>query len=229
MVRHGKLSTAFAGLASLSLAATPVAAAELPAPTTGGPVQADPAWSDASVTAERSRRHHYRDRYRHRHHRNRGIDAGDVIAGVLILGGIAAVASAIDNDRNEPRRGYRGPVRVDRSNGLDRAAQMCVAEIERDARVASVDGVDRTPRGWQVNGALYDGEGFTCHIGNDGRIDDIDYGRRGVTYRTQASDAQYGDDVYSAAWNSVDSGPASSVRPAYPGGPLPGEAGYDDY
>ncbi len=43
-------------------------------------------------------------------HRDRddGIDAGDVIAGALIIGGIAAVAGAIDNDRDDYRdRNYR--------------------------------------------------------------------------------------------------------------------------
>ncbi|WP_338445017.1 hypothetical protein V5F89_07385 [Pelagerythrobacter marensis] len=235
MIRHRKPTFAFAGLAALSMAAAPVAApvaaAELPAPGPVGAAQADPAWGDAGVIAERSRWHHRRDRHRHRHHRHRdrGIDAGDVIAGALILGGIAAVASSIDNDRYEPRRDYRSPDRGYRGDGLDRAADMCVAEIERDARVASVDGVDRTSRGWQVRGTLYDGQAFTCRIGNDGRIEDIDYGRRGVTYRTQARNGQHSDEVYSAAWNNADGPPASAARPAYPGGPLPGEPGYDDY
>jgi hypothetical protein len=45
------------------------------------------------------------DRYRDR---GDNIDAGDVIAGALIIGGIAAVAGAIDNNRDERReRNYR--------------------------------------------------------------------------------------------------------------------------
>ena len=36
-------------------------------------------------------------RYRH-YDRDNGIDAGDVIAGVAIIGGIAAIATALDND-----------------------------------------------------------------------------------------------------------------------------------
>ena len=44
---------------------------------------------------------------RHWHHRNRGVDAGDVIAGVLIIGGIAAVASAATrNNRDRDRARY---------------------------------------------------------------------------------------------------------------------------
>ena len=41
------------------------------------------------------------------YHRDRGIDAGDVIAGVLIIGGIAAVASAATkNNRDRQRTRY---------------------------------------------------------------------------------------------------------------------------
>lgn len=41
------------------------------------------------------------------YHRHRGVDAGDVIAGVLILGGIAAVASAAgQNNRDRQRTRY---------------------------------------------------------------------------------------------------------------------------
>ena len=40
--------------------------------------------------------------------RDRGIDAGDVIAGALIIGGIAAVASAAKNNRYDDRYRTRG-------------------------------------------------------------------------------------------------------------------------
>lgn len=233
MVRHARTAPVLAGLAALSMAASPAAAADLvaaAAPAHAGPAQAG-AWGGADVAAEHSRWRH-RDRRWHRH-RDRGIDAGDVIAGVLILGGIAAVASAMDNDTPDRRADYRPPRDDYRNGGLDRAAQMCVARIERDVRVASVDAVDRTARGWRVEGALYDGERFTCHIGNDGRIDDIDFGRGGVTYRTQARDGQWSDATYAAAWSNVDRGAATvpaapAAQPAYPGGPLPGEPGYPE-
>ena len=43
-------------------------------------------------------------------HRERGIDGGDILAGVLILGGIAAVASAASNSsRSRDARDYRYP------------------------------------------------------------------------------------------------------------------------
>lgn len=45
-------------------------------------------------------------------HRDRGIDAGDVLAGVLIIGGIAAVASAASkSNRTSDARDYRYPDR----------------------------------------------------------------------------------------------------------------------
>lgn len=221
MSRISKISAALASVAALTMAATPAAAIELPA---RGPAAADgapAAWSAESVAAERHR-------YRHRHWRDRddGIDAGDVIAGAVIIGGIAALAGAFDNDRDERRADYRDSRPSYQSDGLDRAVDMCVSEIERDVRVSSVEGVDRTFDGWRVRGSLYDGERFTCHIGTDGRISDIDYGEGGVSYRTDVRDNQWSDATYAAAWNRVDGGTAP-LQPAYPGGPLPGET-YED-
>lgn len=233
MTRISKISSALASAAALSLAGTPAAAIELPARERPAAAQETPAaWSAESVAAERSR---WRHRDRHRRDRDNGIDAGDVLAGVLILGGIAAVASAVsDSDRDRPAPDYRYPADGSgspgyQSDGLDRAADMCVAEIERDARVASVDGVERTADGWRVSGSLYDGEGFTCRIGNDGRISDIDFGGGGVSYRSAARGNQWSDEAYAAAWSRVDGGAdggAAPLQPAYPGGPLPGET-YD--
>lgn len=94
-------------LAALSLIASPAAAADLPqraashggaaldvfgAPAFGGSI-GDIAIGGESVDWGGCG---YRCRYRHRH---RGVDGGDVLAGVLILGGIAAIASAANNNR----------------------------------------------------------------------------------------------------------------------------------
>lgn len=210
-----------AGAAMLGMAATPAAAIELPSRGSAATERVSPAaWSAESVAAERSRHRH---RHRQWRHRDKGIDAGDVIAGAVIIGGIAALAGAFNNDRDEPRADYRYPQPSYQGDGLDRAADMCVSEIERDVRVASVAGVDRTAGGWRVRGSLYDGEGFTCHIGNDGRISDIEYGQGGVRYRTEARGNQWSDATYAAAWDCVDGGGAAPLQPAYPGGPLPGE------
>ncbi len=65
---------------------------------------------------------------RYRHRRDRGVDAGDVLAGILIIGGIAAIANAAkgsseryptrDSRYPEPRR---GGVSYDDGRGCDRA------------------------------------------------------------------------------------------------------------
>lgn len=216
MTRFSTLSAVLASAAALSLVATPAAALELTAPPRATAQHAPAEWSDAEVTAERSR-------WRHRHRHDDGIDVGDVIAGAVIIGGIAALAGAFDDDRDEPRVDYRTPQPSYQSSGPDRAVDMCVAEIERDVRVSSVDAVDRDASGWRVSGSLYDGEGFTCRIGNDGRISDIDYGSGGVSYSTEARGDQWSDEAYADAWSRVDGADPTPVQPAYPGGPLPGE------
>ena len=131
-------------------------------------------------------------------HRGGGIDAGDVLAGVLIIGGIAAIAGAANKanrDREyrdyprdpEPYRGYPGDRYEDRGNyrdsgrysagAIDNAVGMCTDEIERGReRIASVDNASRTGQGWQIAGQLEQGGGFSCEIDNDGRIRDIDIG-----------------------------------------------------
>jgi hypothetical protein len=111
-------------------------------------------------------RDHYRD--------NDRIDAGDVIAGALIIGGIAAIASASSN-----HRGYRDYDRYDRRDGDDRydsyrdnrwnndygygsrqAVDQCVRAAQRDAsrygraRVTDVTDIDRVDGGYKVRGRL---------------------------------------------------------------------------
>ena len=185
--------------------------------------------------------------YRDRHHRRgRGVDAGDVLAGVLILGTIAAVANAAtkanrerrpyperypypdrrDDNRRYDNRGYDVP--RGGPQGLEGAADLCLREVERDARVREVSRVERSSGGWLVTGAMVDGNSFSCSIGADGRIDRIDVGGRAQTYGANASgtaeDRQYDDDRYRSARAEMDARATDSdVRPAYPGGPLPGE------
>ncbi|QYJ08578.1 hypothetical protein KUV82_10145 [Qipengyuania flava] len=203
----------------------------MPAPVIAAPQQVAPAWAPGDDNADRYRRYRYR--------RHRGIDAGDVLTGVLILGGIAAIASAAkgsgDRDVRRDRRyrePYRGDYRYNDGRGIDRAVSMCVREIERNVRVETVDNVNRSAVGWNVTGSLYNGQGFSCSIGEDGRIEAIDYGN-GVTgysdvptdYQAGA-DRQHSDDVYTAARLRTDTAQADYAggpQPAYPGGPLPGE------
>lgn len=97
--------------------------------------------------------------------RDRGIDAGDIIAGAVILGGIAAVASAASKNRNRDGRYYNGNSRYgynDGQRGSRRAVERCVAAAEQDARrygyrfadVTQIRDVDDRRDGWRVKGRI---------------------------------------------------------------------------
>jgi hypothetical protein len=101
--------------------------------------------------------------YRHRGHD--GIDAGDVIAGALVIGGIAAIASAASNNRYD--RGYRYYDRGYDGYGYNRggygsrsAVDQCVRAAQRQAgrygwaRVTDVTRIDRIRGGYEVRGRL---------------------------------------------------------------------------
>lgn len=229
-----KLSAVPALAAALSLSITPASAAELLA--TGTPrsdVEVQSAWSPDDDIAANHRRYRYR--------RDRDIDAGDVIAGVLIIGGIAAIANAANRGRDDSYRdrdwrypdsdgaGWRG----DDPRGLDRAVRQCVGAIERDSRVETVDSANREGDGWRVTGSLYNGAGFSCSVGADGRIESIEAGGQdfgsddaGGDYG-YSEDRQWNDDRYAEERARID-GQADSEemagpQPAYPGGPVEGE------
>lgn len=98
--------------------------------------------------------------------RDRGIDAGDIIAGALILGGIAAVASSSRGDRYRDRN-YRGHNNGYRNNGYRKgnsraAVERCVRVAERRAKragyrfadVTQIRDVDRTRYGFRVKGRM---------------------------------------------------------------------------
>jgi hypothetical protein len=104
--------------------------------------------------------------------RGDGIDAGDVIAGALIIGGIAAVASAVsDNDgyRGDRYRGRgygRGYGYNDGGNGYynngygsRQAVDQCVRAARRAAgggwaRVTDVTSINRIRGGYEIRGRL---------------------------------------------------------------------------
>ncbi len=100
-----------------------------------------------------------------------GIDAGDVIAGALVIGGIAAIASAASNDRYRSGRSYGG--RYDRGYDDDRgyynngynsrqAVDQCVRAAQQEARrygggwarVTDVSSINRVRGGYEVRGRL---------------------------------------------------------------------------
>lgn len=119
-----------------------------------------------------------------------GIGAGEIIAGAVVIGGIAALAGAFDKDHD--RYDYRdGDYRShDRSRfgfgGPRGAVDRCVRAAENQARrfggyryadVLDVRDIDRTRDGFRVRGRIevgggYRGRGndrgnFTCRV--DGR------------------------------------------------------------
>ncbi len=114
-------------------------------------------------------------------HRDRGgISAGEVIAGAVVIGGIAALAGAFDGDRGD-RYDYRDrDYRYDRGDRYDRgrfgfgggpraAVDRCVRAAENQARrfggfryadVIDVRDIDRTRDGFRVRGRIDVGGGY---------------------------------------------------------------------
>ncbi len=89
------------------------------------------------------------DRYRDRG----GIDAGDIIAGVAVLGGIAAIVSALDRDTNRYGHDNRYRYRDDYRG----AVNACAHEAQRLARGANVRITDVDQRGsnrYRVEGVI---------------------------------------------------------------------------
>ncbi|WOE76247.1 hypothetical protein [Alterisphingorhabdus coralli] len=134
-----------------------------------------------------------------------GIGAGEIIAGAVVIGGIAALAGAFDrNDRanNFHRNNWRGDWR--RGNrgfnngfiGPRRAVNRCVRAAERrasriygPANVTQIRDVDRTRFGYRIRGRIVvedrfrgfrniDRGRFTCRVDN-GRISGIQLRRLG--------------------------------------------------
>lgn len=130
--------------------------------------------------------------------RDRGIDAGDIITGVAVIGGIAALIAALDGDDDRYDRRYdrRGTYGYDPYGaGYDRygygnpqsAVNLCAREAQRVGRNVQITDLDRTNRGYRVRGRIdvvdydrgrwnrgydVDRERFTCQVAN-GRIYDF--------------------------------------------------------
>jgi hypothetical protein len=97
-------------------------------------------------------------RRRWRHHDNQ-VDIGDVVAGAAVVGGIAAIASAITRAKRERQ---------------DRAVGDCAGEAEQrgDGRIADIVSVNKRKGYYTVEGIVErDGgsESFLCTVRN-GRI-----------------------------------------------------------
>ena len=138
------------------------------------------------------------------HHRHRDrVDAGDVLAGILIIGGIAAVASAASkaNKNKQRERDYRYPddnypqqrerdggnyADDDRpvwneSGGINEAIDRCREEVSRGStKIDEVDAVNREGDGWRVQGRTSGGGNFSCTIDGDGRIRNVNIDGRAI-------------------------------------------------
>ena len=119
-----------------------------------------------------------------------GISAGEIIAGAVVLGGIAAIASSIGrgNDYRNDSRYYRDG-NYGYYNGNPRAAvEQCVNAANRDARsrgyryaqVTQVRDVNDTNYGWKIkgnlqvdgNGGYYSNSRYDDRRYNNGRYND---------------------------------------------------------
>lgn len=98
--------------------------------------------------------------------RGDGISAGEVIAGVVILGGLAAILSGGNRDRD---RDYRGGTYGYDNNDYNRsrygsrqAVEQCVAATRQEARrysrgqvqVTDISDIDRNRNGYTIRGRL---------------------------------------------------------------------------
>lgn len=104
-----------------------------------------------------------------------GISAGEVIAGAVVLGGLAAILSAGDNDRyydGYDRRGYNGYNYYNRNGGSRAAINRCVNQVENwasrysRAEVTQIRDIDRTRYGYRIQGNLVVQDGWRGR-GND--------------------------------------------------------------
>jgi len=198
-----RLAAAAALAAAFSLAATPVQAAQLPRLAAASTLHDSQGYGlDASGY------------YGRRHHRHRDrIDAGDVLAGVLVLGAIAAVASSAGkssrSERYDDRYREPPPPRPSgsySSSGIDNAVDICTGQVERGSeRIAGVDEASRRSDGWHISGQLEQGGIFECWIDNEGRIRSVDLGDaypsayQGADNAALPQDSQYSDDYYARA------------------------------
>ncbi|HEY6814457.1 MAG TPA: hypothetical protein VI168_02845, partial [Croceibacterium sp.] len=146
------------------------------------------------------------------------IDGDDILAGVLILGGIAAI-SAIAGSGNhrepvyqepepwpEPEASYQEPARVDRyTSGMSQAVDTCVAEVEAGrGAVGSVDRASRSGEGWYVAGELEEGTPYSCWIDGAGRVTDVEAGDYSASYEAPVDQGGTFNTVQKQAVDSDD-------------------------
>ncbi len=128
-----------------------------------------------------------------RYDRNRdGIGVGEVIAGAVILGGLAAILSSGNRDRYDERTygyGYDGyGYDYNRYGNSRQAVNQCVNAVQQrvaynryggGARVDQITRIDRTGNGYKIEGRISVGDryGYNNRY-NDRRYDDRRYDNR---------------------------------------------------
>ena len=115
-----------------------------------------------------------------------GISAGEIIAGAVVIGAIAAIASSGNDDRYRGGR-YDRDYRYGRHINPRQAVERCVRATEQRAsyygraNVTRVDDVRNTRNGYRIKGRVvvdngyrrgYDNGKFTCHIDGN-RVSDV--------------------------------------------------------
>lgn len=138
-----------------------------------------------ALAAPSAEAHGWGDR---RHHDR--VDAGDVLTGVLIVGGVLAIASAASSANRDRRRDDRrdrdgnypppraeayqsGPPVSWDQGGVGAAVDRCMNEISGGRSRDEVEAVARAGEGWRVQGRTEQGRGFSCTIDGAGRIRNI--------------------------------------------------------
>ena len=134
-----------------------------------------------------------------------GIGAGEIIAGAVVLGGLAAILSSGDNDRydrydrdgryDDRNRGRYDDARYGYGYDYNRygnsrtAVSQCVTSVERGSRrygrtdVTEVTSIDRKRDGYRVKGRVVVRDGYGGRWGRGGSYDkgkftcEIRYGR----------------------------------------------------
>ena len=134
---------------------------------------------------------------------------------------------------------------VEQRFDIDAAIDRCVEVMEIDAEISGIDSVTRTDSGWSIEGQVAGGDGFACRVDRNGQIRGLE--NRPVAPRYDAgfdptpAAGQWTADRYADARASLRDDRNSDrlgadqdfygeavdpdLLPAYPGGPLPGEAG----
>jgi hypothetical protein len=125
-------------------------------------------------------------------HRDRGIDGGDVLAGLAIVGIFAAIAVAASKSSNSSRRTtsndypnnanqQRGSINSENA-AVDACAQAAESKGGQSASVRDITAVDKNNDGWEVEGTIEQRTGwrdstpdkhrFTCSV-RYGAVDSV--------------------------------------------------------